>query len=252
MSLKLKALVGALVWSASLHAGGLAPCEQEADNRTGPKTGICQDSQGGTYSPGSVVEVGGKVMECVVGPHWAPVASGAEPAGDVLDVGETNLLAGFESTTLAALNKRPLPALACDTVLNATQATAELIRVPAGEKRLVMFWTPTCGPCKPLLSDLAALARRRVSGLSVLGIVEAADAELEPPGEWALLRVKQLMTQYDVGFPTCVHRSREQMKLWHAEGVPLILVLTHDGVERVAAGRNGQRLVAELTGSRAK
>src|SRR5262245_18968726 len=118
MSLRLKGLFGAFVWSASLHAGGVAPCEQQADNGSRPKTDTCRDSQGGEYSPGSVVEVGGKLMECVVGPHWAPAASnGTAPAEDVLEVGATNMLASFEGTTLATLNKGPLPALACDTVL---------------------------------------------------------------------------------------------------------------------------------------
>ena len=98
---------------------------------------------------------------------------------------------------------------------------------------------------------MAILADKKPKGLSVLGIVESADSELEPPGEWQLLRVKQLVAQYKVAFPTCVHSSRQLMKRWHAEGVPLTLLVSEKGVERVAAGgRNGQRLVAELAGRR--
>jgi len=110
-----------------------------------------------------------------------------------------------------------------------------------------MFWTPTCGPCKPLRADMAALSNRKPKALSVLGIVQSGDSELEPPGEWQMLRVKQLVVQYKVGFPTCVHGSRELTKRWKAEGVPLTLLLSEKGVERVAmGGKNGQRLVADL------
>jgi thiol-disulfide isomerase/thioredoxin len=249
------AFVAAFGWSVCLHGGQLARSGQVGGSNPKPeRADVCTDSQGGTYSPGAEVEVGGKRMECVIGPHWAPAGSAAtDSAADILDVGDTNLAAEFEAATLAAFKKGPLPTLECDAVLNATQATQELTRIPVGEKRLLMFWTPTCGPCKPLLADLGALADKRPHGLSLLGIVQSVDSELEPPGEWALQRVKQLLVRYKAGFPTCVHSSRAQMKRWHAQGVPLTLLLSHDGVDRVAAGgRNGQRLVAELGGTLAK
>jgi thiol-disulfide isomerase/thioredoxin len=243
------ALVATFVGFVCLQYREVARCEQV--DGTSPKqepAGVCTDSQGGSYSPGAEVEIGGKRMVCVIGPHWVPAsATSTEPAADVLDVGDTNLAAHFEAATLAAFSKSPLPALQCDAVLNALPGMQELTKVPVGERRLLMFWTPTCGPCKPLLADLAALAAKTPQGLSVLGVVQSVDSELEPPGEWALLRVKQLLTKYNVGFPTCVHSSTEQMKRWHAQGVPLTLLLSSAGVERVAAGgRNGQRLVAEL------
>lgn len=249
------AFVAAFGWCVCLHGGQLARSGQVGGSNPKPeRADVCTDSQGGTYSPGAEVEVGGKRMACVIGPHWVPAGSAAtDSAADVLDVGDTNLAAEFEAATLAAFKKGPLPTLECDAVLNATQATQELTRVPVGEKRLLMFWTPTCGPCKPLLADLGALADKRPHGLSLLGIVQSVDSELEPPGEWALQRVKQLLVRYKAGFPTCVHSSRAQMKRWHAQGVPLTLLLSHDGVDRVAAGgRNGQRLVAELGGTHAK
>jgi thiol-disulfide isomerase/thioredoxin len=255
MSRSRRALVVAFVCSAVVHAGEFGRCEQVAGTSGTPKEAeTCQDSQGGSYSLGAVVQIGGKKMKCVVGPHWVPGGStSADSTADVLDVGDTNLAADFEGATLAAFRNGPLPALECDALLNAAQAPQELTRVPVGEKRVLMFWTPTCSPCKPLLADLAALADRGVSGLSVVGVVQSVDSELEAPGEWALLRVKQLMTTYKVGFPTCVHSSRDQMKRWHAEGVPLTLLLSNTGVERVAAGgRNGQRLVAELAATLAK
>jgi thiol-disulfide isomerase/thioredoxin len=249
------AFLAAFGWCACLHGGQLARCDQVGGTNSKPEpAGVCTDSQGGTYSPGAQLEIGGKRMECVIGPHWVPVGSASTDSGaDILDVGDTNLAVEFEAATLAAFNKSPLPILKCDAVLNAAQGTSQLTRVPVGEKRLLMFWTPTCGPCKPLLADLSALGEKRPHGLSLLGIVQSVDSELETPGEWALLRVKQLLARYKVGFPTCVHSSSDQMKRWHAQGVPLTLLLSHDGVERVAAGaRNGQRLVAELGGTLVK
>jgi thiol-disulfide isomerase/thioredoxin len=207
---------------------------------------VCLDSQGGEYSPGAVVKVDGKEMTCVIGPHWvAP----AEASADVLDVGDANLVADVEAAIQKALSGTSLPTLECDAVLNSNLRPEQLLRVPPGERRLVMFWTPTCGPCKPLLADMAALSNTKPKALSMLGIVQSGDSELEPPGEWQVLRVKQLVVQYKVGFPTCVHSSRKLTKRWKAEGVPLTLLLSEKGVERVAmGGKNGQLLVADLAG----
>jgi thiol-disulfide isomerase/thioredoxin len=187
-------------------------------------------------------------MECVIGPHWVPARSESPSAAvAVLDVGDANLLADEEAAIQKALGGSSLPTLQCDAVLNSDARPDQLLQVPPGETRLMLFWTPTCGPCKPLLGDIAALAAGRPKNLSFLGIVQAADPELDPPGEWRLLRVRQLMAQYKAGFPTCVHSSRELMSRWKAEGVPLTLLVSQKGVERVAAGgRNGQRLLAEL------
>jgi thiol-disulfide isomerase/thioredoxin len=221
-----------------------APFQQtdaKADGDT--QDALCRDSQGGEYSPGAVVRVNGKEMECVIGPHWVAPAQ----ASAVLDVGDANLAADVEAAIQKALSGTPLPTLECDAVLNSDRRPDQLLRVPAGERRLVMFWTPTCGPCKPLLADMAALSSTKPKALSLLGIVQSGEPELEPSGEWQLQRVKQLVAQYKVGFPTCVHSSKELTKRWKAEGVPLTLLLSEKGVERVAmGGRNGQLLVADL------
>jgi thiol-disulfide isomerase/thioredoxin len=182
-------------------------------------------------------------MTCVIGPHWVAPAQ----ASAVLDVGDANLAADVEAAIQKALSRTSLPTLECDAVLNSDLRPDQLLRMPPGERRLVMFWTPTCGPCKPLLADMAALSSRKPKALSVLGIVQSGEPELEPSGEWQLQRVKQLVAQYKVRFPTCVHSSKEQTKRWKAEGVPLTLLLSEKGVERVAmGGKNGQLLVADL------
>jgi hypothetical protein len=244
------AFLAAFGWCLWMQTGQLARCDQSDSATPRRETeSVCRDSKGRSYSPGAVVVIGDKGMECVIGPHWSPIGS----ARRVLDVGDGNLdavldarAAATDTATLASFGRDPLPILECDAVLNTAQAPRELTRVPAGERRLVLFWTPTCGACRPLLEDLVALADRRLDGLSLLGVVQSVDLELEAPGDWALLRVKQLMSKYRIAFPTCVHSSNEQMKRWHAERVPLILLLSHTGVERVAGGRNGQRFIAEV------
>src|SRR5215831_3539133 len=106
MSLKCEPLLVACVWGASLHAGGVARGDQEARTANKPSDTICHDSQGGAYSPGAVIEVDGKMMECVVGPHWVPAGSApADSTADVLDVGDTNIAARIEARALAALNE---------------------------------------------------------------------------------------------------------------------------------------------------
>jgi len=149
MSRRRRALVAGLVAVSCLLVG--QPVHSRQLKGSGAKVDqadACRDSQGGSYSPGATLEIGGKTMECVVGPHWVP--AGAEPANvaaDVLDVGNANVVADVEAAILKALSGTSLPTLECDTVLNSDGRTEALTRVPAGEKRLLMFWTLTCGPC---------------------------------------------------------------------------------------------------------
>lgn len=211
----------------------------------------CQDSEGGSYSVGAVVQVHGQQMRCVIGPHWVPVNAGPSASeAAVLDVRGENVSATQETAIVEALKGKSLPTMQCESVLNSDASPAQLLRVPPGMKLLLNFWTPTCAPCKPLLAELAALADTKPSNLAFLGVVQAADPELEPPGEWQLLRVKGLMAQHKVHFPTCVHTSNEMTRRWQAQGVPLTLLASAEkGVERAAlGGKNAQLLLAELTG----
>ena len=237
----------AIVWGFSPAASG-----QPADGSSQSKAQeACEDSQGAAYGPGFVVTLGGKRMKCVVGPHWVPMdPTPASAPEDVLDVGDINLNAEGEAAILKAFRGSGLPPLECDALLNSEMSVPDLTRVPPGQKRVLMFWTPTCGPCKPLLADLAALAAAKPTGLSVVGVVRSAEPDLEPPGEWRLERVKRIVAEYQVGFPTCVHSSKRVTEAWRAGGVPITFLLSDKGVERVAGGgRNGRALVAELSGS---
>jgi thiol-disulfide isomerase/thioredoxin len=209
---------------------------------------VCQDSDGGVYSQGAVLSVRGQLMQCVVGPHWAPMGSEVSTSS-ALDVEGERISDSQEAAILKALGGSALPALECGAVLNSAREPAQLLRVAPGNKVLVLFWTPTCGPCKPLLAELATLAGKP-RDLTFVGVVQAADPELEPPGDWQLLRVKEIMTQYKVSFPTCVHTSTELSRRWQAGGVPLTLLVSEKGVERVAlGGKSGHELLESLSAS---
>jgi len=209
---------------------------------------LCEDSEGDVYSEGAVVQINGQLMRCVIGPHWAPLDSRPSAASrSVLDVTGVDVSAPQRDAILQALAGRPLPELHCDAVLNSNKDANDLLHVPANHRLLMMFWTPTCAPCKPLLGELATFAGRRHYSLAVLGVVQAADPELDPPGDWRLLRVQGLMSQYSVDFPTCVHSSSEVSEAWQATGVPLTIVLSDRGVERVAlGGKEGHDLLEDL------
>jgi thiol-disulfide isomerase/thioredoxin len=224
------------------------PNAQQASQPKPPAVALCLDSEGGAYSEGAVAQVKGQLLRCVVGPHWEPMDSSPEAARPaVLNTAGVNVIATQEAAILAALTGSSLPELTCDAVFNSNQTPTQLLYASAGKKVLVVFWTPLCTSCKPLLAELAAIAGGAATSTSVLGVVQAADPEFEPPGEWRLLRVKGLLTQYKVGFPTCVHSSTEVSERWQATGVPLTLLIADNRVQSVALGAaNGHRLVAEV------
>jgi thiol-disulfide isomerase/thioredoxin len=241
-------VLGACVALGVVGEGGRASGEQPTPEGRGekPKSAMtCRDSDGGVYSQGAVASVRGQLMQCLVGPHWAPLES--EASASVVDTAGESMNASQEAAILKALGGSALPALECDTVLNSARDPAQLLRVAPGKELLMLFWTPTCGPCKPLVAELAALAAKS-RDVTVVGVVQTADPDLDPPGEWQLLRVKAIMAQYKVSFPTCVHTSTELSRKWQAEGVPLTLLVSEKGVERVAlGGKSGHDLVATLS-----
>jgi len=53
-----------------------------------------------------------------------------------------------------------------------------LLRLPPGGRLILNFWTPICSSCKPVLSELAALADMKPRKLAFLGVVQSADPEL--------------------------------------------------------------------------
>lgn len=235
-----------LFWAPHTHAGRPRLAAAQSQDASA----LCKDSAGDLYSEGAMVEAHGQLMRCVIGPHWEPVDAGEkEPTPSVLDIAGENIEASQGASIIDALRGKPLPLLDCDTVLNSDLSPTQLLRVPPSTKLLVLFWTPTCAPCKPLLADLAAVAETKPRDVNFLGVVQSANPELDPPGEFQLRRVEELMTQYRVGFPTCVHSSNDTSRRWQAQGVPLMLLISPEsGVERAALGRrNGEQLLHELT-----
>jgi thiol-disulfide isomerase/thioredoxin len=236
-----------LVLSGSrLHDRGA--CVLAAQNQDSATS--CKDSAGDLYSPGAIVELRGQLMQCVIGPHWEPVDAGDHgETSSTLDVNGENVAASLEGDILEALQREHEARLDCDTVLNSELSPTQLVRVDPGRKLLMLFWTPTCVPCKPLLAELAAVAKTNPSGMSFLGVVQSANPDVEAPGDWRLRRVQDIMAEYEVGFPTCVHSSNDISRRWRAEGVPLLLLVSAEsGVERAALGRsNGETLLREVT-----
>jgi hypothetical protein len=161
-----------------------------------------------------------------------------------------NVHAWEEAHILAALTGGPLPPLRCDSLLNTDKPAGRLVQAPAGGRLLMLFWTPTCLPCKPVLDELVASAATG-GNLAYLSVVQSADPDLEPPGEWRSLRVQSLVREHKVSFPTCVHASNELSRTWQAQGVPMLLTLSSDGVvERAAVGAaNATRLIRDVTAS---
>ncbi len=162
---------------------------REGQQIEGDVPAFCKDSAGDPYSPGAIVEVHGQLMQCVVGPHWQlvePTEGGADSS--TLDVSGENVGASRGASIVDALKREVLPPLECEKILNSTLSSKELLQVASGTRLLVFFWTPTCLPCKPLLAELAVFAETYPQGVSILGVVQSANPEVEPPGEWRMRR----------------------------------------------------------------
>lgn len=237
-------LAGVLAMGALTGSAAGTSRAQQNPTRTGTEA-TCRDSDGGLYSAGALLELRGRLMRCVIGPHWVPFDGGAsEDSTEVLDVTGVDVSARLEAHILKTFQGRPLPELKCDSVLHSERPADRLLETPPDGRLLLVFWTPTCVPCKPVLAEVAALAATKPRGLAFLGVVQAADPDLEPPGDWQLSRVEGILAQQKASFPTCVHRSPEVTKSWQAGGVPLTLLVTANGVEQVAMGAaNGHKLV---------
>lgn len=218
----LRAATAAAQTQDSLPGGGM------------PASTTCTDSQGQVYSAGAIAQMDGELKRCVIGAHW--VGFGPASTSSVSSPDTDNPLSAPEAAIMAALRDRSLPTLDCDTVLNSKKTPEQLMQTTTGEQLVINFWTPTCAPCKPVLQALAGLAGAHPKDVAIVGIVQAADPDLDPPGQWELLRVKEILEEQAARFPTCVHRSSETTQRWQAQGVPLVLLIQDNRVSRVALG----------------
>jgi hypothetical protein len=130
-----------IVSSIGLAVSVLLSCASGARaGQPSPSSALCVDSAGDLYSEGAMVEVGGRLMQCVIGSHWKPV-DGADTDSNptVLDVSRDNIEARVEASIVEALRAKPLPSLQCDSVLNSELSPKQLLHVPS-ESQLLMYF----------------------------------------------------------------------------------------------------------------
>ena len=146
-----------------------------------------------------------------------------------------------ERRILERLNASSNRTMKCEFVVNAPpQATPFEPSIP-GKSTVLNFWRPSCGPCKPLLEELAAFSRTAPNDVAVLGVAEGG-APHGQPVDPAKVReeIGGIVRKHGVRFPVCGHTDHAQSKAWRAEGVPLTLFFDRSGrITRVALGATG-------------
>jgi thiol-disulfide isomerase/thioredoxin len=143
-----------------------------------------------------------------------------------------------ERRILERLNESTGLTMRCDFVLNAQPDAAPFTAAIAGRTTVLNFWRPSCGPCKPLLKELAAFFRTAPGDVAVLAAAEGGSLYGERiDAVKAREVISRIVKQYGVPFPVCGYTDHSQTKRWQAEGVPLTLILDRNGrVGRVAMG----------------
>jgi thiol-disulfide isomerase/thioredoxin len=126
----------------------------------------------------------------------------------------------------------------CDFVVNALPDAAAFTPAIAGRTTVLNFWRPSCGPCKPLLKELAAFFKKAPGDVAVLAAAEGGSSYGQPVD---IVKVREqigsIVRQHGVPFPVCGYTDHSQTKMWQAEGVPLTLFFDPSGrVGRVAMG----------------
>jgi thiol-disulfide isomerase/thioredoxin len=153
-----------------------------------------------------------------------------------------------ERRILERLNASSNRTIRCDFILNALPSASFTPSI-AGRTTVLNFWRPSCGPCKPLLDELAALSRSAPRDVVILAAAEGESPYGQPV---AIDKVRQeisaIVRQHGVPFPVCGYTDHSQAKLWQAEGVPLTLFFDPSGrIGRVAiGGAEGSRALKEL------
>jgi len=143
-----------------------------------------------------------------------------------------------ERRILERLNASSNRTIRCDFVVNAPPNAAPFTPSIAGRTTVLTFWRPSCGPCKPLLEELAALSRSAPADVAVLAAAEGGSPYRQPV-DIAKVReeINGIVQQHGVPFPVCGYTDHAQSKLWQAEGVPLTLFFDSSGrIGRVAIG----------------
>jgi len=143
-----------------------------------------------------------------------------------------------ERAILDRLNASSSRTMKCEFVLNArSQATPFVPSIP-GKSTVLNFWRPSCGPCKPLLEELATFSRTAPDDVAVLGVAEGGSPYGQPVDPAKVREeIGGIVRRHGVPFPVCGYTDHAQTKAWQAEGVPLTLFFDRSGrITRVALG----------------
>ncbi len=134
-------------------------------------------------------------------------------------LGAILVIATASSLASSSLEGRDAP----DFVLKS--ATGENIRLSEyrGDVVMINFWATWCGPCRqemPLLDDLYGRYKR--VGFSLLGVNIDDDSR----------RAMQMVQELGVSFPVLFDESKEVIKLYEVEAMPVSVLVDREGKVR--------------------
>jgi thiol-disulfide isomerase/thioredoxin len=153
----------------------------------------------------------------------------AMSAGAAQALDEGAAMARAEQRALSSLRER-LPPLTCDASLHGFSGP-----YVAGKYSLLLFWAPWCGPCKPVMDELASLDPEGDIAVLTASQFRPEDAQ-RPDEEYGLSAVRMLLAQHNLEKPTCAYTNKAQRLAW-AGGIPRLILFGRSGsVEAVAIG----------------
>lgn len=98
-----------------------------------------------------------------------------------------------------------------------------------GQQLLLVFGSPTCGPCRTLIPDLNVFAQERSEELRVLFLSrgEAEDTE-------------RFATQFDVRVPVAIHPDEELPQQYETRVTPFAFLIDGEGIVRAKGLANNR------------
>lgn len=93
-----------------------------------------------------------------------------------------------------------------------------------GEPLVVVFWSPSCPPCRKELPELEGLARSEMGRAHVVGVDVGANRS----------SAVSFLARYHVTFPSAFDPSDHLAEAWDVVGTPTVFVLGPQGTVRAA------------------